>query len=324
MTNLGLFRLTDLCHLGAPDLFLSPWEGLSLLWVALLVNSRRQGWWQLPEERIQQPITASYRSSSHLRLCEEREGTLVSPSAISPISSLPIKGTHTPPTELCNLQCPYNTTLLQCSKAYCIFVHIRLEALKNKVAQGNKKFVVQKRCSEEKKNLFFFFLKQRLLLQTPQIIFSSKKVDWSTKPPSCTLPCVFILKYLQSQAEESLSHLVINQTGSRARLYYWASYTKTPGKNSFRFLHSDKVSVCKAFSGDSNLWTHQYLILKWGRQKMEMSFLQIKPYLKKRHSHQRFNRVFRHDLQHLRADMTLFWCDCAVKDGFKWSILAST
>lgn len=155
MTNLGLFRLTDFCHLGAPDLFLSPWEGLSLLWVALLVNSRRQGWWQLPEERLQQPITASYRSSSHLRLCEEREGTLVSPSAISPISSLPIKGTHTPPTELCNLQCPYNTTLLQRSKAYCIFVHIRVAALKNKVTQGNKKFVVQNRHSVfgEKKTL---------------------------------------------------------------------------------------------------------------------------------------------------------------------------
>lgn len=235
MTNLGLFRLTDFCHLGAPDLFLSPWEGLSLLWVALLVNSRRQGWWQLPEERLQQPITASYRSSSHLRLCEEREGTLVSPSAISPISSLPIKGTHTPPTELCNLQCPYNTTLLQCSKAYRIFVHIRVAALKNKVTQGNKKFVVQNRHSVfGGKKPFKKKKKRRLLLQTPQKIFRSKKVDWSTNQPSCTLPCVFILKYLQRQAKESLSHLAINQTGSRARLYYWASYTKIPGKKLFQ------------------------------------------------------------------------------------------
>jgi len=53
----------------------------------------------LPEERIQQPITASHRNSSHHQLCEEREGTLVLPLAISPISSLPIRGIHTAPTE---------------------------------------------------------------------------------------------------------------------------------------------------------------------------------------------------------------------------------
>lgn len=87
----------------------------------------------------------------------------------------------------------------------------KLETLKSKVAQGNKKFVVQKRNSVSggKKRLK---KPKNLLLQIPQKIFSSKNVDQSTKQPSLlqttqnvTFLYAFILKYLQNQAKNQLS-----------------------------------------------------------------------------------------------------------------------
>lgn len=144
MTNLGLFHLTDFCHLGAPDLFLSPWEGLSLLWVALLVNSRRL--------RL---VAAAWRENTTTYYCfiqewqpppivwRKRRNTCFTLSNLPYFIPTYKRDSH---SSYWAMQSPVS---LQHS---CIAAkHIvslctsKIEALKNKVAQGNLKSVVQKR-----------------------------------------------------------------------------------------------------------------------------------------------------------------------------------
>lgn len=82
----------------------------------------------------------------------------------------------------------------------------KLEALKNKVAQGNKKFRVEKQHSVfgEKKNTF---KNKAYFYKLPRKFSVPKKVINAKNNSVVTLLYVFILKHLQSQAEESVSHL---------------------------------------------------------------------------------------------------------------------